>query len=174
MMSPAQRRRRRRRIQGVVGLLLIAALLVVNGPPVFGFAKSTYLNWKVNTSSYKRQYGHWVNLDIPSDRQINAVHAVMLNTGKVLIMAGSGNNIGNFRAGRFVSEVFDPANDTFKKVPTPYDMFCSGHFILPDGNVLIAGVPTRYEVLANHIRYAAGVMAIANRSTTRSLTLPAG
>src|ERR1700729_1053233 len=112
MMTPSERRRRRIRIQAVVGLLLLAALLVVNGPPVFSFAKSAYLNWETNTASYKRQYGHWANLDIPADRQINAVHAVMLNTGKVLIMAGSGNNIGNFRAGRFVSEVFNPANNT--------------------------------------------------------------
>jgi hypothetical protein len=174
MRTPSERRRRRIRIQAVVGLLLLAALLVVNGPPVFSFAKSTYLNWKINTAGYKRQYGHWVNLDIPADRQINAVHAVMLNTGKVLIMAGSGNNIGNFRAGRFVSEVFDPANNTFKKIPTPYDMFCSGHFILPDGNVLIAGGTARYEVLADQIRYAAGVMTVVNRSTTRRLVLPVG
>jgi len=173
-MTPIQRRRRRRWTQGVVGVLLLAALLVVNGPPIFSFAKSTYLNWKINTASYKRQYGHWVNLDIPDQDKINAVHAVMLNTGKVLIMAGSGNDIGNFRAGRFVSEVFNPANNTFKKIPTPYDMFCSGHFILPDGNVLIAGGTARYEVLASQIRYAAGVMTVTNRSTTRRLVLPVG
>jgi hypothetical protein len=174
MMTPAQRRRRRRRIQGVVGVLLVAALLVVNGPPVFGFAKSTYLNWKINTASYKHQYGHWTNLNIPSNDQINAVHAVMLNTGKVLIMAGSGNEIGNFRAGRFESVIFDPANNTFKKIKTPYDMFCSGHLILPDGNVLIAGGTARYEVLADRVKYAAGEMTIVNRSTTHRLVLPVG
>ena len=173
MLTPSQRRRRRIRIQAVVGMLLLAALLVVNGPPVFSFARSTYLNWKINTTSYKRQYGHWVNLNIPADRKINAVHAVMLNTGKVLIMAGSGNNLGNFRAGRFESEVFNPANDTFKQIPTPYDMFCSGHFILPNGNVLIAGGTARYEVLADKVRYAAGVMSIVNHSD-RALVLPAG
>src|SRR6201994_3463646 len=174
MMSPAQRRRRRRRIQAVVGVLLLVALLVVNGPPVFGFAKSTYLNWKINTSSYKRQYGHWVNLDIPTDKQINAVHAVMLNTGKVLIMAGSGNNIGNFRAGPFESVIYNPADNRFTKIRTPYDMFCSGHIILPDGNVLIAGGTSRYEVLADQIRYAAGEMTIVNRSTNGRLVLPVG
>jgi hypothetical protein len=174
MRTPSQRRRRRIRIQVTVGLALLAALLVVNGPPVFSFAESAYLNWKINTTGYKRQYGHWANLDIPADRQINAVHAVMLNTGKVLIMAGSGNNIGNFRAGRFESVVFNPANNTFKKIPTPYDMFCSGHIILPDGNVLIAGGTARYEVLAPQIRYAAGVMTVVNHSTTRRLVLPVG
>jgi hypothetical protein len=175
-MTPSQRRRRRRRrqIQAVVGLLLLAALLVVNGPPVFSFAKTTYLNWKINTSSYKRQYGHWANLDIPDRDKINAVHAVMLNTGKVLIMAGSGNNIGNFRAHQFESVVFNPANNTFKKIPTPYDMFCSGHYILPDGNVLIAGGTARYEVLSDRIKSAAGVMTVANRSPTHPLVLPVG
>ena len=174
MRSPSERRRRRIRIQAVVGLLLLAALLVVNGPPVFSFAKSTYLNWKINTASYKRQYGHWVNLDIPSDKQINAVHAVMLNTGKVLIMAGSGNDKGNFEAGRFESVVYDPAGNTFKKIKTPYDMFCSGHLILPDGNVLIAGGTARYEVLANQVKSAAGEMTVVNHSTTRQLVLPVG
>jgi hypothetical protein len=173
-MTPAQRHRRRRRIQAVVGLLLVAALIIVNGPPVFSFARSTYLSWKINTASYKRQYGHWVNLNIPDRDKINAVHAVMLNTGKVLIMAGSGNNIGNFRAGRFESVVFNPTNDTFKKIPTPYDMFCSGHYILPDGNVLIAGGTARYEVLSDRIRYAAGVITVTNRSPTHRLVLPVG
>src|ERR1700759_4195592 len=125
MLTPSQRRRRRRRIQAVVGLLLLAALFAVNGPPLVSFAKSTYLNWKINTASYKRQHGHWDNLEIPADRQINAVHAVMLNTGKVLIMAGSGNDIGNFLAGRFESVIFDPAHNTFKKIRTPYDKFGS-------------------------------------------------
>ena len=110
---------------------------------------------------------------MPVNDRVNAVHAVMLNTGKVLIMAGSGNDIGNFRAGRFESVVFDPANNTFKKIPTPYDMFCSGHYILPDGNVLIAGGTARYEVLADQIQYAAGVMTVANHSTRR-VVLPAG
>ncbi len=140
---------------------------------MLSFAKSVYLNWRINTTGYKRQYGHWTNLNMPVNDRINAVHAVMLNTGKVLIMAGSGNDIGNFRAGRFESVVFDPANNTFKKIPTPYDMFCSGHYILPDGNVLIAGGTARYEVLADQIQYAAGVMTVANHSTRR-VVLPAG
>ena len=174
MLNPAQRRRRRRRIQAVVGLLLLAALFVANGPPVFGFAKSTYLKWKINTAGYKRTYGHWANLSIPDQDKINAVHAVILNTGKVLIMAGSGNNKGDFNAHRFKSVVFNPVNNTFKKIPTPYDMFCSGHYILPDGNVLIAGGTSRYEVLASAIKYAAGVVTVTNRSPTHRLVLPVG
>ena len=172
-MHKVSHRRRRLRIFAV-GLVLLCALVAANGPPVFSFAKTTYLAWKIHTTGYERQHGVWTNIKIPVDKQINAVHAVMLNTGKVLIMAGSGNNLGNFNAGRFESVVYNPANDTFKKIKTPYDMFCSGHFILPDGNVLIAGGTTRYEVLTPKIRYAAGVMTIENTSPGESLVLKKG
>lgn len=166
--------RRQSRLHLVVLAAVTAALVLVNGGPVVGFVRTTYRNWKINTMSYKRQYGHWTNVHIPVDMRVNAVHAVMLNTGKVLIMAGSGNDIGNFDAGKFESLIYNPANDTFKKIKTPYDMFCSGHLILPDGNVLIAGGTTRYEVMADKIKYAAGVMAVINHSTTEDLVLPKG
>lgn len=172
--TPMSHRHRRRLRLLAIGCPLLVALILVNGPPLIAFGQATYHNWKINTAAYKRQYGHWVNVNIPADHKINAVHAVLLSSGKVLVMAGSGNNIGNFNAGRFESELYDPVNNTFKKLKTPYDMFCSGHFILPDGNVLIAGGTARYEVLASQVRYAAGVMSIANRSTTLSLNLPIG
>jgi hypothetical protein len=174
LSRPTTARQRRRLRILAIGTPLLIALIVVNGPPLVAFAKSTYHDWKINTAAYKRKYGHWTNVTIPTPDKINAVHAVMLNDGKVLVMAGSGNNIGNFNAGRFRSEVYNPANNTFKQIKTPYDMFCSGHFILPDGNVLIAGGTARYEVLASQVRYAAGVMSVANRSTTLSLRLPLG
>ncbi len=158
----------------LIGCPLVAVLIIVNGPPLTAFARRTYHDWKINTASYKRKYGHWTNINIPADRKINAVHAVMLNDGKVLIMAGSGNDIGNFNAGKFESEIYNPANNTFKLIKTPYDMFCSGHYILPDGNVLIAGGTARYEVLTSQIRFAAGIMSVANRSTTLSLRIPVG
>ena len=101
---------------------------------------------------------------VPTDMRVNAVHAIMLYTGKVLIMAGSGNNEGNFAAGRFESVLWDPSTNKFTKLKTPSDMFCGGHVILPDGNVLIAGGTRRYEVLPNKIRYAAGIMTVTNRA----------
>lgn len=166
--------RRGHRLHLIVIAGIVALLVLVNGGPVVGFVESTYHNWEINTSSYKRQYGQWTNIHIPADMRVNAVHAVMLNTGKVLIMAGSGNDVGNFRAGRFESLIYDPANDTFKKIKTPYDMFCSGHLILPDGDVLIAGGTARYEVLASQIKYAAGVMTVVNSSPTEETVLRAG
>jgi hypothetical protein len=173
-MTPPGRHRRQRRLHLIVGIVVVAALVLVNGAPIVAFAKSSYHSYEINRMSYKRRYGHWTNIHIPADRRVNAVHAVMLNTGKVLIMAGSGNDIGNFNAGRFESLVYNPANNTFKKIKTPYDMFCSGHFILPNGDVLIAGGTARYERLASQVHYAAGVMTVLNRSTTESTILPAG
>lgn len=77
-----------------------------------------------------------------------AVHAVQLYDGKVLIMAGSGNQWENLQAKDFTSWVWDPTatdqSKAWKFVPTPYDMFCAGHTILPNGNVLIAGGTSAY------------------------------
>jgi hypothetical protein len=77
-----------------------------------------------------------------------AVHAVQLYDGKVLIMAGSGNQWQNLQTGAFTSWVWDPtvADQTraWKFVPTPYDMFCAGHEQLSDGNILITGGTRAY------------------------------
>lgn len=157
----------------LVGLVVLAALLAINGPAVISFASSTIHNIEINTQSYKEDKGHWSILDVPSKYRINAVHAALLYTGKVLIVAGSGNNAGAFRAGQFKSIVWNPADNHFKLIHTPSDMFCGGHAFLPDGKLLIAGGTARYEILASRIVRAAGVMVILNEAG-RAVKLPAG
>ncbi len=170
-------RKRSRRLRwlhtGVLGLLSVG-LLVANGPPILAFVTSEYHRWEINTDSYKRRYGHWSILAVPANMRVNAIHAILLRTGKVLIIAGSGNNQGNFDAGRFESVLYDPGKDTFKKIRTPYDMFCGGQVVLPDGRVLIAGGVARYEVQRSTIHYAAGVMTVLNRSSTADVPVPQG
>jgi hypothetical protein len=77
-----------------------------------------------------------------------AVHAVQLYNGDVLIMAGSGNQWQNLPAGDFTTWLWNPTlvdqTKAWTLIPTPYDMFCSGHVELPDGNILIAGGTTAY------------------------------
>ena len=64
----------------------------------------------------------------------HADYAALLRTGKVLIIAGSGNNRDSFEAGTFRSILWDPRTEKFSEVPTPTDLFCAGHTFLPNGN----------------------------------------
>jgi hypothetical protein len=92
------------------------------------------------------KHGRWdiLNYETP----VQSAHAAMLNTGKVLLIAGSGNNKEAFAAKSFRTVVWDPANGSFTEVPTPWDAFCAGHVFLPDGKLLVSGGTKGYEDLA--------------------------
>ncbi|MFD7437877.1 galactose oxidase-like domain-containing protein [Streptomyces sp. NPDC059861] len=79
--------------------------------------------------------GRWDVL--PVQNPVRSMHSVVLHNGKVLLIAGSGNNTDMFEAGTFTSAVYDPQTGNYKVVPTPDDMFCAGHVQLSDGRVLI-------------------------------------
>lgn len=79
--------------------------------------------------------GRWDVL--PTQNPVRSMHSVVLNNGKVLLIAGSGNSEENFDAGTFTSAVYNPADGSYKVIPTPKDMFCSGHIQLQDGRVLV-------------------------------------
>jgi hypothetical protein len=76
---------------------------------------------------------------------VRAIHAALLPTGKVLLVAGSGNQLDAFEAGEFETSVWDPTSDTFTSVTTPWDAFCAGHAALADGRLLVAGGTTGYD-----------------------------
>ena len=174
-MKLAPPRRRERLARWLAGAAAVAGLLAINGPAVISLASSTLHNIEINQQSYKEAKGHWSILDVPSKFKINAVHSALLYTGKVLIIAGSGNNAAAFRAGTFKSIVWNPADNSFKLIHTPSDMFCGGHAFLPDGKLLIAGGTSRYEVLAKNVVRPAGVMVIMNQDIGDGpVELPAG
>ncbi|AWE52126.1 galactose oxidase early set domain-containing protein [Streptomyces nigra] len=79
--------------------------------------------------------GRWDVL--PTQNPVRSMHSVVLNNGKVLLIAGSGNSEEMFEAGTFTSAVYDPENGTYQQIPTPKDMFCAGHVQLKDGRVLV-------------------------------------
>lgn len=129
---------------GLVGLLVVAINLNVAYPAI----ADAYKVAVSHIPSQKEQFGVW---DVNTKRMpVNAIHAVMLHTGKVLIIAGSGNNQKNFDTGQFTSVLWDPTANTFKSVDTPWDAFCSGHAFLPDGKVLVAGGTRAYEDLTKN------------------------
>ncbi len=155
----------RRIVSGVVALVVLAGLAVVNRPMV-AMAAATLHDIRINMDSYKQRYGHWSMLPVPPGFRVNAIHAALLRTGKVLIVAGSGNNRDQFEAKTFRTVLWDPATDRFQEIPTPTDVFCAGHTFLPDGNLLIAGGTKSYEILKEKVTHAAGVMKIKNEYPT--------
>ncbi|WP_225632032.1 galactose oxidase-like domain-containing protein [Streptomyces solaniscabiei] len=88
--------------------------------------------------------GRWDVL--PTENPVRSMHSVVLHNGKVLLIAGSGNDPEMFEAGTFTSAVYDPATGEYRTIPTPKDMFCAGHVQLQDGRVLVmsgnAGYPS--------------------------------
>jgi hypothetical protein len=84
---------------------------------------------------------------------VRGIHAVMLHNGKVLLVAGSGNDPNAFAAGTFKTAVYDPATGAFTNVATPADLFCSGHVQLRDGKVLVMGGNKDYPKADGSVGY---------------------
>ena len=87
--------------------------------------------------------GYWELLHC--DSKVLAVHAVLMHTGRVLFFAGSGNNVPRFNAHDVRSVVWDYVNGTYHTPVTPFDVFCAGQTVLPDGKVLVAGGTEQYD-----------------------------
>ncbi|HEY9367462.1 kelch motif-containing protein [Streptomyces sp.] len=152
----------------------VVLLAGLNAPAAVSFATAKYHAYKIAQPGYKAAYGSWQELGVPGEFRINAIHAALLHTGKVLLIAGSGNDQKKFDSGTFETVLWDPRNDTFKKIPTPEDFFCAGHSQLPDGRLLVAGGTARYEVLDGEVKKAGGGMRVKNESPDRAVTLKKG
>lgn len=79
------------------------------------------------------------------------IHAALLPTGKVLFIAGSGNNPANQNTPNG-SAVWDYQKGTFVQPTTPInpegrpvDLFCAGHSFLSNGSLLVAGGTLQYD-----------------------------
>ncbi|MFG1989922.1 galactose oxidase-like domain-containing protein [Actinoplanes sp. NPDC048988] len=163
-MNPRPRPTLTRRLLSYLITLVVLGFVVAVNRPMMAAANQAYREFTINRQSYKEKYGHWSRLHVPDSFRVNAIHAALLHTGKVLIIAGSGNNREAFEAGTFRTVLFDPATDRFTEVPTPTDVFCAGHTFLGNGNVLVAGGTKSYERLEKDITHAAGVMKLKNES----------
>ncbi|MEU4425262.1 galactose oxidase-like domain-containing protein [Actinoplanes sp. NPDC024001] len=163
-MKPRSRPTLARRLaSGLATLVVLAGVAVANRPMVAVGAEALH-TYQINRESYKKKYGHWARLPVPRGYRVNAIHAALLHTGKVLIIAGSGNNKDAFEEKSFRTVLYDPRTDRFTEVETPTDVFCAGHTFLPNGNLLVAGGTKSYEVLEEDVEHAAGVMKIKNES----------
>lgn len=70
----------------------------------------------------------------PEAMSVNPIHVGLLRTGKVLVIAGSGNvpNVTVYKAA-----VWNPETGTIADQNIPWDHFCNGMSFLPDGRALI-------------------------------------
>ncbi len=123
-----------RRAPRVLATVVTAVLLALGLVPVAPAGAASDGSWAVTTK--------------PAD--VRAVHVALLRTGKVLLIAGSGNNKDNFAAGSFRTSVWDPATGDLTAVPTPWDAFCAGHAFMPDGRLLVVGGTTAYPGAATN------------------------
>jgi len=83
--------------------------------------------------------GRWQPILTPL-MSINAVHAALLRTGKVLVVAGSGAIEHNPPR----AALWDPVTHDVETIDTGWDMFCNGTVILPDGRPLVFGGTAAY------------------------------
>ncbi|WP_328560672.1 kelch motif-containing protein [Streptomyces coelicoflavus] len=171
MKDRAGRRRARR---FAIGTAVVVALAGMNGPWLYRFSTEKYHQYKINQPEYKAANGKWEIIEFPEKYRQNTIHAALLRTGKVLMVAGSGNNQDNSDAKQYDTRIWDPVKGTIKKVPTPTDLFCTGHTQLANGNLLIAGGTKRYEKLKGDVTKAGGLMVVHNENPDKPITLPAG
>jgi galactose oxidase-like protein len=70
---------------------------------------------------------------------VNPIHAGLLRTGKVLVIAGSGNYPKDSVDSVYKAAAWDPVGGTIDPVQLPWVLFCNGMSFLPDGRALITG-----------------------------------
>jgi len=92
--------------------------------------------------------GEWRTL--PYLMPINPISTTLLNTGKVLIVAGSENDAKNNSPGAesYRNAIWDPTGATQSSIAVQnidYDVFCSGTAVLPDGRALVVGGTSDYS-----------------------------
>ncbi|GAA2621731.1 kelch motif-containing protein [Dactylosporangium fulvum] len=158
-------------------ILPVAAAAVLGGaniPPLWSAVTQWQHERLINSANYKELHGFWQVVELPKGQRVNAIHAALLPSGKILLIAGSGNDRAQFDAGTFKTLVFDPASGATKFVPTPTDLFCAGHTFLPDGKLLVAGGTLRYELLEPAVKRAGGTMTVKNESPDGDRSFPKG
>src|SRR4051812_25441787 len=99
---------------------------------------------KVGPAGARAQVGQWSQV-ANNVRIRTPIHAAMLRTGKVLLVAGSGNDRTHAANHVYQSVLWDPSSGAYTNIDTPWDVFCAGQVQLPDGDVLFAGGTLAYS-----------------------------
>ena len=119
------------------GAAAIALGKVLDSPLVRGGATSPFGQAQAQSGSPP-----WTNGYLTS---IAPIHAILLPTGKILAIAGSGYHVSTL-SGPFRAQVIDPATGSAVSYTLQEDIFCCHHNHLANGNVLLTGGMLRYDV----------------------------
>ena len=142
--------RRATRGRAIFNLVLITALVLAGVGFAYGpKAIAAYNRYQATRPQTEARDGLWT---VVTTSPVRSIHAVMEDTGNILLMAGTGNNgslggkvVTNLPQTDYKAAVFDPNTMSFLSLDAEWDVFCGGHVILPDGNILVAGGTAKYE-----------------------------
>jgi hypothetical protein len=84
--------------------------------------------------------GRWDTLTLLMP--INPVHVALMHNGKVLVIAGSGNDPDNKT---LEAAVWQPGPDIVRTFRIDWDMFCNGMVIMPNGQPFVLGGTLKYD-----------------------------
>ena len=73
------------------------------------------------------------------------VNASLLRTGDIFYLTGSGYNLVN-QFGPYTARVYNPVTGAESSVSLTEDLFCAGNTQLANGNILLAGGTTAYDI----------------------------
>jgi hypothetical protein len=146
--------------------VLLLAVVGVRASAIQGAGGSTRISTPGET-------GAWTTMADESD--VLPVNAVLLPTEQVLILAGSGNQ-ADYGRGVNQARLWDPATGQVLGAPDGFtgasipagtpptwhdnDTFCSGHVLLPNGNVFIAGGNLEFPTRSNDVPHEPHVHAL--------------
>jgi hypothetical protein len=146
--------RPRRASKGRIIANLAVIVLLFGGASGFLFGPTVvhdFHRYQVTRLSYEQNNGRW---DIVATSPVRSIHAVMEDTGNILLMAGTGNNglladrnVTNLPGSDYKAAVFDPNTMSFTSLNALWDVFCGGHVSLANGDILVAGGTAKYEKL---------------------------
>ena len=138
--------------KGLMLTLIAVISLALAGCGGGGGASSASTTTPPGHTSAGHPNGVWSTL--PFAMPINPVHASLLHTGKILIVAGSGNcppqQAGCPQGPQYSqgAALLDLSSSGITTMPISWDMFCNGMSIMQDGRVLINGGTKSYGALA--------------------------
>ena len=121
-----------------------------------------FLLWVPLAAGQANVQGQWSTL--PYLMPINPVHAALLNNGKVLVVAGSGNcppSQSGCPSGppygpsnNSGALLWDPVGGSITQFSLSWDMFCNGMVLLSDGRALIDSGTIQYDPFHGEPRVA--------------------